>query len=150
MNLDLSQLGAAEQAQLSALLAKLQPSAEPVKKRVKPRRGEKIKYLSEQQVEAFFRVIQSPRDIAIFRLAYHRGLRASEIGALQLADYNVRDDRITFTRRRARRASPRGVKLLTEGLRMPSSASPHYAVWASKVLEMVGDDVRKVEDADVK
>jgi integrase len=44
-------------------------------------------YLTEEEIERFFRVIHSIRDRAIFRLMYHRGLRASEPGRLQFADY---------------------------------------------------------------
>jgi integrase len=46
-----------------------------------------IKYLTAEELERLFRVITSTRDKAIFRLAYHRGLRASEVGALQVSDY---------------------------------------------------------------
>lgn len=44
-------------------------------------------YLTTAEIEALFSVIDDARDRAIFRIAYHRGLRASEIGLLQLADY---------------------------------------------------------------
>ena len=47
-------------------------------------------YLEPEEIDALFRVIDSKRDTAIFRIAYHRGLRASEVGALQLADFNPR------------------------------------------------------------
>jgi type 1 fimbriae regulatory protein FimB len=50
-----------------------------------------LKYLSEQQIEALFRVIKSPRDRAMFRLMYHRGLRASEPGLLDLGDWHDED-----------------------------------------------------------
>lgn len=46
-----------------------------------------IKYLTPEELERLFRVITSARDRAIFRLGYHRGLRASEVSLLQLADY---------------------------------------------------------------
>lgn len=95
--MDLSTLSPIEQTQLAALLGKLQPTT-PAPKQRKPRKPETIKYLSEKQLEAFFRVIESPRDRAIFRIAYHRGLRASEIGSLELADWNQRDDRLTVKR----------------------------------------------------
>lgn len=55
-------------------------------------------YFSEGEIENFFSVIPSVRDRALFRLAYHRGLRASEIGRLQVADYDERSDRITLRR----------------------------------------------------
>jgi integrase len=46
-----------------------------------------IAYLTEQEIEAFFRVIRDPRDKALFRVMYHHGLRASEPGKLMLSDY---------------------------------------------------------------
>lgn len=46
-----------------------------------------IKYMTEEELTRLFRVITTARDRAIFRLAYHRGLRASEIGLLQMGDY---------------------------------------------------------------
>lgn len=51
-------------------------------------------YLTTEELARFFSVIKSPRDTAIFRLMYHRGLRASEPGLLQLADYQERAKRI--------------------------------------------------------
>jgi integrase len=44
-------------------------------------------YLTKQEVEAFFRVIRSPRDKAFFRVMYHHALRASEVGKLMFSDY---------------------------------------------------------------
>ena len=45
------------------------------------------KYLTIAEIEALFAVIDDNRDRAIFRVAYLRGLRASEIGLLHLSDY---------------------------------------------------------------
>lgn len=45
------------------------------------------KYLIADQIRELLRVIRPPRDQAIFRLAYHHGLRASEIGMIQMSDY---------------------------------------------------------------
>jgi len=56
-------------------------------------------YLSEEEIESLFAVIQDPRDRAIFRLAYHRGLRASEVGELRLEDYRPAAQRL-FVRRK--------------------------------------------------
>jgi integrase len=44
-------------------------------------------YMTVPEKNRFFQAIQDPRDRAIFRLLYHHGLRASEIGKLQLSDY---------------------------------------------------------------
>jgi site-specific recombinase XerD len=85
---DLKTLDADDLEQLRKLLEK------PKKKR----HAETIKYFTEEQLESFFRVIKSPRDVAMFRLMYHRGLRASEVGKIQLADWNRQNDRIRFSR----------------------------------------------------
>lgn len=45
------------------------------------------KYLISDEMRALFKGIKSPRDYAIFRLAFHHGLRASEIGMIQMRDY---------------------------------------------------------------
>jgi integrase len=52
----------------------------------------------EEELQRFFKVIESVRDRAIFRLMYHGGLRASEIGLLELRDYSLRTDRIMVNR----------------------------------------------------
>lgn len=44
-------------------------------------------YLNEDEIDRFFDVIESVRDRAMFRVMYHRGLRASEAGLVQLGDY---------------------------------------------------------------
>ena len=121
MNLNLSALGAAEQAQLAALLAKAglaseaemhqsctphvitsdgktaDTSATPKTRRPRKRRTQ-VKYFTEAEIESLFRVIESPRDRAIFRICYHRGLRASEIGMIQFSDLDMKDERITIRR----------------------------------------------------
>jgi len=56
----------------------------------KRRRSPKLPpYLTIPEKDRFFRAIESPRDRAIFRLLYHHGLRASEIGKLQMSDYRM-------------------------------------------------------------
>ena len=52
------------------------------------------KYLTELEIDALFRVIRNPRDRALFRLTYHRGLRASEVGKLDLKDYRPAQRRL--------------------------------------------------------
>jgi integrase/recombinase XerD len=46
-----------------------------------------IKYLTDEELARLFAVIDSVRNRAIFRVAYHRGLRASEVGLLCMSDY---------------------------------------------------------------
>ena len=82
-----------ELAEVKALLAK--------EKEKKPRRrksNDEVKYFTQEQTEAFFRAIKNPRDMALFRVAYHHGLRASEVGLLQLSHYRVKSGRIFITR----------------------------------------------------
>ena len=68
------------------------------------------KYLTEPEIENLFSAISNPRDLAMFRVAYHRGLRASEIGALQLDDYRRAAKRIYVRRKKG---SHSGEYLLT-------------------------------------
>lgn len=55
----------------------------------------KIKYLTQQEAKNLFNAISSLdnahsiRDLAIFRVAYRCGLRASEIALIKLEDYNA-------------------------------------------------------------
>lgn len=61
-----------------------------------------IAYLTIPEKNRFFGVIESVRDKAIFRLLYHHGLRASEIGALDLSHFrqgsNTQLDRLYIRR----------------------------------------------------
>ena len=52
----------------------------------------------EEEITRFFRVIDSIRNRAIFRLMYHAGLRASEIGLLEMRDWSPRTDRLMVNR----------------------------------------------------
>jgi type 1 fimbriae regulatory protein FimB len=60
-------------------------------KRVMSASGKVIKYLTRAEIEMFFRQVKGLRDRAIFRLAYHRGLRASEVALLQLGDWDPKE-----------------------------------------------------------
>ena len=102
--LDISTLSTADAQAIAAQLFQLQAQAQgdPVgakkpKKRAK-RAGDEIKYFTEAEIERFFKVIKSTRDRAIFRIMYHRGLRAAEVGMIQLSDYLAKDDRLIFKR----------------------------------------------------
>jgi integrase len=72
------------------------PKAEPAK-RQRRKRSQPL-YLQFEEIERLFIVIESPLDRAIFRLAYHAGLRASEVGRLELRDCNARTERIFIHR----------------------------------------------------
>ena len=57
-----------------------------------------IKYLTQDELKRLLGVIESKRDLAIFRVAYYHGLRASEIGMLKLDDANLARGRIRIDR----------------------------------------------------
>jgi integrase len=48
-----------------------------------------VQYLNEDELAAFFRSIDSARDLALMEVSFHRGLRASEVGMLQLSDLRL-------------------------------------------------------------
>ena len=65
----------------------------------KPRKRPKpVKYLNTEEIKALFGVITDARDRAIFRVVYHRVLRASEVKLLELSDYRQRDGRLYVRR----------------------------------------------------
>jgi integrase len=68
-------------------------------------------FLTVEEIDRLFVAIVSVRDRAMFRLAYHRGLRASELGLIQLSDYRPTVGRI-FIRRL--KGSNSGEYLLTK------------------------------------
>ena len=43
-----------------------------------------VQFLTQEEMRRLFGVIESKRDYALFLLAYRHGLRASEVGLLQL------------------------------------------------------------------
>lgn len=57
------------------------------KHQLAPRRKLVPKYLIRDEINVLLSVIKNPRDQAIFRVAYHHGLRAREIGAILMSDY---------------------------------------------------------------
>ena len=77
----------------------------------KKRKDQTIKTLTEREVEGLFAVIRAPRDRALFRLIYHRGLRRSEVGMLSLSDYRPAEGRLYVHRKKRSRS---GEYLLTQ------------------------------------
>jgi site-specific recombinase XerD len=61
---------------------------------------ENDKYLTKQEVKSLFGVIKSKRDRAIFQIVYFHGLRASEVGRLQLSSYSPKERRLFIGRRK--------------------------------------------------
>ena len=90
----------------------------PVEKRRTHERAsrlEKIKYLNPTQTKAFFSVITKPRDYALFLMLYRRGLRASEVGMLELSDLDMQHGYITV--RRLKGSLPGRFKLMSDELK---------------------------------
>jgi len=77
-------------------------------------------YLTEDEIKALFSVISDPRDRAIFRVAYHHGLRASEVGTLDLADYRPSSGRIYIRRLKGSNAGE---------FRLPELAEKSLRAW---------------------
>lgn len=72
------------------------PAATPP---ARPRRVKKQPlYLQHEELDRLFRVIHSVRDRALFRVAYHAGLRASEVGLLELRDVDLHNESIYIHR----------------------------------------------------
>src|SRR5262245_2455792 len=57
-----------------------------------------IQFLTQPELRALFRVITRKRDRALFLVAYRHGLRASEVGLLQVDDLNFAQQRLTIHR----------------------------------------------------
>ena len=57
-----------------------------------------ITFLTQEEVRRLFAVIPGKRDRALFQLAYHHGLRASEVSLLQRDDVHAKQGRIYIPR----------------------------------------------------
>jgi site-specific recombinase XerD len=79
----------------------MEPAAKKVRKPDKP-----LKFLSHEETAALFQVITRARDKAIFRLLYHRGLRASEVGRIQISDWSPETERLMVRRRKGSVSAP--------------------------------------------
>src|SRR5262249_8891030 len=56
------------------------------------------KYLTQDELQRFFKVITSPRDRALFALIYHYGLRVDEAATLTVEDLDLKNHRIRIRR----------------------------------------------------
>ena len=56
------------------------------------------KYLTQDELQRFFKVITSTRDRAMFALIYHYGLRVDEAAALTVEDIDLKSHRIRIRR----------------------------------------------------
>ena len=88
-----------------------------------------ITFLAQEEVRRLFAVITSKRDRALFQLAYHHGLRASEVSLLQRVDVHEKQGRIYIPRVKGSIAKtyplqPEDVRRLQAYLRTRDDDSP--------------------------
>lgn len=101
-----------EIAKLSARRAALKPK----KKTYQGTKIDESMYLQPEEIAALFAVIKSKRDRAIFRLVYHRGLRAHEVALLQASDFRDRDTMLYV--RRGKGSVSQNYRLIDEEARV--------------------------------
>jgi integrase len=97
----------------------------------KPWTAASIRFLTQPELRKLLEVARarSKRDYTIFLIAYRHGLRASEIGLLQCADFDERQYRLRITRLKKSLAGvhplqPDEVKAIKAYLRTRSSDAP--------------------------
>lgn len=89
-----------------------------------------ITYLTQDELRTLFAVIKGKRDKALFQLAYHHGLRASEVSLLQRDDINEKQGRIYIHRvkgsiSKAYPIQPEDSRLIRSYLRTRKDDSPY-------------------------
>ena len=92
-----------------------------------------ITFLTQDEVRRLFAVITSKRDRALFQLAYHHGLRASEVSLLQRDDIHEKHGRIYIPRVKGSIATtypmqPEDVRLVRAYLRTRDDDSPYLFI----------------------
>jgi type 1 fimbriae regulatory protein FimB len=92
-----------------------------------------ITFLTQDEVRRLFAVIPGKRDRALFQLAYHHGLRASEVSLLQRADVHEKQGRIYIPRVKGSLAKtypmqPEDVRCLRASLRTREDDSPYLFI----------------------
>ena len=92
-----------------------------------------ITFLTQDEVRRLFAVITGKRDRALFQLAYHHGLRASEVSLLQRADVHEKQGRIYLPRVKGSIAKtypvqPEDLRLVRAYLRTGEDDSPYLFI----------------------
>lgn len=88
--------------------------------------AETIKYLTREELSRLFRAIKEPRDRAIFAISYFRGLRASEVGMLQMSHFKRDSGRLLVKRLKGSKSaefplSPQELKAIRAWLKVRGS-----------------------------
>src|SRR5207249_11596119 len=89
-----------------------------------------ITFLTQDEVRRFFAVITGKRDRALFQLAYHHGLRASEVSLLQRDDIHEKQGRLYIPRVKGSIATtyplqPEDLRRIHAYLRTSEDAAPY-------------------------
>ena len=92
-----------------------------------------ITFLTQDEVRRLFAVITGKRDRALFQLAYHHGLRASEVSLLQRDDIHEKQGRIYIPRVKGSIAKtyplqPEDLRLVRAYLRTREDDSPYLFI----------------------
>ena len=92
-----------------------------------------IPFLTQDEVRRLFAVITGKRDRALFQLAYHHGLRASEVSLLQRDDLHEKQGRIYIPRVKGSIAKtyplqPEDLRLVRAYLRTREDDSPYLFI----------------------
>jgi integrase/recombinase XerD len=92
-----------------------------------------ITFLTQDEVRRLFAVITGKRDRALFQLAYHHGLRASEVSLLQRGDVHAKQGRIYIPRVKGSIAKtypiqPADLRLVRAYLRTRADDSPYLFI----------------------
>jgi len=92
-----------------------------------------ITFLTPDEVRRLLAVITGKRDRALFQLAYHHGLRASEVSLLQRADVHEKQGRIYIPRVQGSLAQtyprqPAELRLVRAYLRPREGDSPYLCI----------------------
>ena len=92
-----------------------------------------ITFLTQDEVRKLFAVISGKRDRALFQLAYHHGLRASEVSLLQRVDVHEKQGRIYIPRGKGSIAKtyplqPEDLRLIRAYLRTRADDSPYLFI----------------------
>ena len=92
-----------------------------------------ITFLTQDEVRRLFAVITGKRDRALFQLAYHHGLRASEVSLLHRDDVHAKQGRIYIPRVKGSIAKtyplqPEDLRLVRAYLRTREDDSPYLFI----------------------
>lgn len=93
----------------------------------------RITYLTQDELRRLFAAIKDKRDKALFYLAYHHGLRASEVSLLQRDDINDKQGRIYIHRVKGSVSKtypiqPEDMRRIRSYLRTRQDSSPYLFV----------------------